>query len=61
MTISTNSIQRLTFSKIKNVLEMPDLVEVQKNSYLDFLQMNVSPDKRENKGLEQGDLGKYSL
>jgi len=32
---------------------MPDLVEVQKNSYLDFLQMNVSPDKRENKGLEQ--------
>lgn len=53
MTISTNSIQRLTFSKIKNVLEMPDLVEVQKNSYLDFLQMNVSPDKRENKGLEQ--------
>ncbi|MGC8926248.1 MAG: DNA-directed RNA polymerase subunit beta [Calditerrivibrio sp.] len=53
MNKSTNSIQRVSFSKIKKVLEMPDLVEVQKKSYLDFLQLDVPADKRENKGLEQ--------
>jgi len=53
MNKSTNPIQRVSFSKIKKVLEMPDLVEVQKKSYLDFLQIDIPADKRENKGLEQ--------
>jgi len=44
---------RLNFSKIKHVIDLPDLVEVQKNSYRDFLQAEVAPDKRELKGLEQ--------
>ncbi|MEF3254974.1 MAG: DNA-directed RNA polymerase subunit beta [Deferribacterales bacterium] len=53
MTRSTNPIQRLNFSRIKKVIDMPDLVEVQKNSYLEFLQMDKKPEEREYKGLEQ--------
>lgn len=32
--------------------ELPDLLEMQKNSFKDFLQLDVSPDKREIKGLQ---------
>jgi len=45
-------IERFNFSKIKKVLEIPDLLELQKKSYKEFLQMDVDPDKREKKGLE---------
>ena len=30
--------KRMTFSKIKEVLDMPDLIEIQKNSYKRFLE-----------------------
>lgn len=45
--------ERLNFSKIKKVIDLPDLVEIQKESYKEFLQMDVAPDKRELKGLHQ--------
>lgn len=45
-------IERKTFGKIKNVAQIPSLVEVQKQSYEDFLQFDVDPDKRESKGLQ---------
>ena len=47
-----SNIERLNFSKISKVIDLPDLVEVQKDSYADFLQLNLSPDARENIGLE---------
>jgi len=43
---------RKNFSKIKEVLEISNLIEVQKKSYEQFLQANVDPDKRENVGLQ---------
>lgn len=43
---------RKNFSKIKEVLEISNLIEVQKRSYEQFLQANVDPDKRENVGLQ---------
>jgi DNA-directed RNA polymerase subunit beta len=46
-------VQRLNFSKIDYVMEMPDLVEIQKRSYYEFLQADKLPEQRENKGLEQ--------
>jgi len=43
---------RISFSKIKSAVEAPDLLAVQLESFEDFLQANVPPDKRENKGLQ---------
>src|SRR4030043_840750 len=43
---------RKNFSKIKKVLEISNLIEVQKKSYEQFLQANVDPDKRESIGFQ---------
>ena len=45
-------IERRSFGKIKNVATIPSLIEVQKNSYEEFLQFHVDPDKRSNIGLQ---------
>ena len=45
-------IERYSFGKIKDRGEMPDFLEFQLNSYEDFLQANVEPMQREEKGLE---------
>ena len=45
-------IERLDFGKIKARGEMPHFLEFQLNSYEDFLQTNMSPNKREEKGFE---------
>jgi len=43
---------RKNFSKIKEVLEISNLIEVQKKSYEKFLQTDMDPDKRELVGLQ---------
>ena len=43
---------RKTFAKVSSIQAMPNLLEVQTKSFEEFLQKNVLPDKRENKGLE---------
>jgi DNA-directed RNA polymerase subunit beta (EC 2.7.7.6) len=43
---------RHSFNKITGSLEMPNLIELQKNSYEDFLQKEFPFEKRENKGLQ---------
>jgi len=43
---------RVTFSSITPVMDTPDLLNIQMESFEDFLQLNVRPDKRENKGLQ---------
>ncbi|MGC8554256.1 MAG: DNA-directed RNA polymerase subunit beta [Candidatus Acidulodesulfobacterium sp.] len=45
-------ILRKNFSKIKKVIDIPSLLEVQRNSYERFLQKELSQDKRLNFGLE---------
>ena len=45
------SVQRHSFSKIRTHIEIPDLVEVQRRSYEEFLQAEALPDRREEKGL----------
>ena len=46
------TIQRINFSKIPEVHEMPDLLEVQLKSFRDFLQADVPPNRRRASGLE---------
>lgn len=48
----TRNIERKDFGKISKVAEVPNLIAVQKNSYDEFLQINVSPDARKNTGLQ---------
>ena len=45
-------IERYSFGKIVDRGEMPHFLEFQLNSYEDFLQTKVPPQKRENKGFE---------
>ena len=42
---------RKSFGKIPLVTSLPNLVEVQKRSYDNFLQLRVDPDKKQNNGL----------
>jgi len=44
---------RKSFGRIPEVAEMPNLIEVQRRSYDNFLQMNVPPEKRERTGLQE--------
>ena len=44
---------RRNFSKIeKKIIELPKLIEIQKKSYADFLQIDVPPDQRKDVGLQ---------
>jgi DNA-directed RNA polymerase subunit beta len=45
-------IERRDFSKIRANIDIPDLIEIQKRSYEQFLQMEREPDRREDKGLQ---------
>jgi DNA-directed RNA polymerase subunit beta len=44
--------ERISFSKIPDVMEVPNLLAVQLESYANFLQINVDPEKRKDEGLE---------
>lgn len=44
--------ERVDFSKIKTVVPIPNLIEVQKQSYARFLQMDLLPVEREDVGLQ---------
>jgi len=45
-------VDRKVFGKLKPVMQPPDLIAIQTGSYQDFLQRDVAPLKRENKGLQ---------
>ncbi|HNH82827.1 MAG TPA: DNA-directed RNA polymerase subunit beta, partial [Acidobacteriota bacterium] len=44
--------ERHDFSKIKTTIRIPNLIEVQRESYNRFLQMDLLPDERESIGLQ---------
>src|SRR3954451_13468408 len=44
--------ERIDFSKIKQTIPIPNLIEIQKKSYERFLQMNRLPSEREDAGLQ---------
>lgn len=44
--------KQTNFGKISTKLPLPDLLDMQKQSFVDFLQLNVAPAKRELKGLQ---------
>jgi len=50
--IANNHLLRKNFAKIKNIIEIPNLIDIQKDSYRRFLQQEASAESRINTGLE---------
>jgi len=48
----TIAAERYSFSKYPEIMELPNLIEIQRDSYDNFLQMNCSPEERSNDGLQ---------
>ncbi|OGS22194.1 MAG: DNA-directed RNA polymerase subunit beta [Elusimicrobia bacterium RIFOXYA2_FULL_39_19] len=49
-------MKQRNFAKLKTILDLPDLISLQKSSYSDFLQSDVAPEKRKIQGLHQAFL-----
>jgi DNA-directed RNA polymerase subunit beta len=47
-----NQAERINFGKLKEVIAPPNLIELQINSYLDYLQKGTPEKQRKNQGLE---------
>ena len=43
---------RRGFAVIPRIMEIPNLIEIQRKSYEQFLQMNIAPDQRKSEGLQ---------
>jgi DNA-directed RNA polymerase subunit beta len=50
--VQTNFRIRKNFAKIAQPVDIPNLIEIQKQSYEKFLQAHIDPDKREDFGLQ---------
>src|SRR5512137_2797495 len=50
--IANNPLLRKNFAKIKKIIDIPNLIDIQKNSYQRFLQAELPPSARQNIGLE---------
>ena len=44
---------RLSFGRIKNVIDYPDFLDIQLKSFNEFAQLDVAPNQREDKGLQR--------
>lgn len=53
--------QRISFSRITPVIEVPDLLDIQKVSFEEFLQLNIFSGERENKGLQNVFLSNFPI
>src|SRR6187551_2546073 len=50
--IQTNFRARKTFAKIAKIIDIPNLIDIQKQSYEKFLQKDIPQDQREDVGLQ---------
>jgi DNA-directed RNA polymerase subunit beta len=53
--------ERLNFGKVSPILDVPNLVEIQKRSYEQFLQKDIPVDKREEIGLQAAFLSVFPI
>ncbi len=51
-TNGTGRRERRNYGRIPHIMDIPSLIEVQKGSYERFLQLNMSPEEREDVGLQ---------
>src|SRR5438046_9781731 len=50
--IQNNFRVRKTFAKIAKIIDIPNLIDIQKQSYEKFLQKDIPADQREDVGLQ---------
>jgi len=50
--IAHNVRLRRNFGKIKKIVDIPNLIEIQRRSYNEFLQIEVPPGERRDSGLQ---------
>jgi DNA-directed RNA polymerase subunit beta len=48
----SRATERINFGKIKEIIAPPNLIELQTNSYAEFLQLELAPTRRKNVGLQ---------
>ncbi|NIW79054.1 MAG: DNA-directed RNA polymerase subunit beta, partial [Calditrichae bacterium] len=58
---ANNLIERQSFSKIPTIVEYPDLLEVQRKSYAEFLQEDEDPEERTDIGLQAVFKGAFPI
>jgi DNA-directed RNA polymerase subunit beta len=51
-TMPSRANERINFGRIKEIIAPPNLIELQTNSYVEFLQLETAPTKRKNTGLQ---------
>ncbi len=51
-TVQNNFRVRKSFAKIQKIIDIPNLINIQKQSYEKFLQADTSPEKRDDVGLQ---------
>ena len=54
-------LTRHSFSKIPTIVEYPDLLDVQRRSFVEFLQEDTLPDQRTDSGLQSVFLGIFPI
>jgi len=52
LTIQNNFRIRKNFAKIPKIIDIPNLIDIQKSSYDKFLQADIPPEKRDDTGLQ---------
>jgi len=52
---------RKSFGKIRKIVDIPNLIQMQKESYGNFLQLDLPPDSRSNKGLQEVFQGVFPI
>ncbi len=60
-TTLTEFVERKDYSRIRTSIQIPDLIEIQKRSYEEFLQMEVEPERRKDQGLQAALAGVFSI
>ena len=59
--LKLGTTERMSFSRIEEVLQMPNLIEVQKSSYENFLQRTTPAAKRTQSGLQEVYRGVFPI
>jgi len=50
--VQSNFRVRKNLGRVRRIVDVPNLIDIQKSSYDKFLQMNVPPNEREEVGLQ---------
>ncbi|MDP4173202.1 MAG: DNA-directed RNA polymerase subunit beta [Bacteroidota bacterium] len=53
--------KRISFARISSTTDVPDLLDIQIESFEEFLQSKIAPSKRENKGLQAVFLSNFPI